>query len=492
MGETTISWTARPGTKPRTWNPTQGCALKSEGCRNCYAMRQARRFAGPGKPFDGLINLKTGKWTGEARLAAHKLDEPLSWRAPSTVFVDSMSDLFYEKFTNVEIAAVFGVMAATPQHTYQILTKRPDRMRAWFETPGIVELVDMFRQLALAGRIEEYFAPERIVDITEWPGYAVTSKGRVISNRKGPDRDLKVQYSEQGHGRVQLYRTDGYDERVLVHRLVLEAFDRAPRDGEQGCHITGDATNNALWNLRWGSQSDNWQDRKRHGNRRSYAKLTDEQVAELRQLADDGASGAELGRLFGISDTQARNIMNGKQWAPEYKLEWPLPSVWLGVSVENQEAADERIPELLATPAAIRFLSCEPLLGPLELGRSLRRVLVTPDGRELVNTDAGVASEAGTWRRPIDWVIAGCESGPGARECRVDWLRSLRDQCATAPETSFFLKQAVATPSEIAAGCVATWVVGADNGSSQKGRGFGGAVIEAPYLDGEQHMEWPL
>lgn len=500
MGETTISWTARPGTAARTWNPTQGCALKSEGCRNCYAMRQARRFAGPGKPFDGLVNLKTGKWTGEARLAARKLDEPLSWRKPSTVFVDSMSDLFYERFTNEEIAAVFGVMAATPQHTYQILTKRADRMRAWFEAPGIVELVDMFRHLALAGRIAEYFAQERIVDIPEWPGYAVTSKGRVISNRKGPDRDLKVQYNEQGHGRVQLYRADGHDERVLVHRLVLDAFDRAPRDGEQGCHITGDATNNALWNLRWGSQSDNWQDRKRHGNRRSYAKLTDDQVVELRELAAGGMSGAELGRRFGISDTQARNIVTGEQWAPEYKLEWPLPSVWLGVSVENQDAADERVAQLLATPAAIRFLSCEPLLGRV----SLRGVSGLPTDDEDVRIDA----LEGTWRTSprdedgqpvgsrIDWVIAGAESGPGVRDCDVTWLRGLRDQCAAAG-VPFFLKQAVELslqrrvyPSSQAA-VVTTKVISSGAGSRAKGRGFGGPVIESPYLDGRQHQEWP-
>ncbi len=91
-----------------------------------------------------------------------------------------------------------------------------------------------------------------------------------------------------------------------------------------------------------------------------------------------------------------------------------LPNVWLGVSVENQKAADERIPLLLETPAAVRFLSCEPLLGPVSLEY---------DGL-----------------RELDWVICGGESGPGARPMHPDWARALRDQCATAA-VAFFHKQ---------------------------------------------------
>jgi hypothetical protein len=97
-----------------------------------------------------------------------------------------------------------------------------------------------------------------------------------------------------------------------------------------------------------------------------------------------------------------------------------LPNVWLGVSVENQAVADERLPWLMMTPAGMRFVSCEPLLGPVDL----RFYLPSPDG---------VGNK-------LDWVIAGCESGPGAREMDVEWVRSLRDQAAEA-EVPFFLKQ---------------------------------------------------
>jgi len=105
--------------------------------------------------------------------------------------------------------------------------------------------------------------------------------------------------------------------------------------------------------------------------------------------------------------------------------DWPLPNVWLGVSVEDQGRADERIPHLLATPAAVRFLSCEPLLGPVDLGQCL------PEFERIGWI---------TYLDHLDWVIAGGESGPGARPMHPDWARSLRDQCA-AVGVPFFFKQ---------------------------------------------------
>jgi protein gp37 len=117
---------------------------------------------------------------------------------------------------------------------------------------------------------------------------------------------------------------------------------------------------------------------------------------------------------------------------------WPLPNVWLGCSVEDQKRADLRIPALLETPAAVRFLSCEPLLGPVSLAR--------PDGEVNQGFRGGRCGAApgscgdNTCRTGIDWVIAGGESGPGARPMHPDWARSLRDQC-TAAGVPFFFKQ---------------------------------------------------
>lgn len=125
-----IEWT------DETWNPTDGCKVCSSGCANCYAMRFAGRFAKPGERYHGLVTIGKNKraiWTGKGRLDAGKLAKPLHWKKPRRIFVNSMSDLFYEEFTNEEIAAVFGVMAACPQHTFQILTKRAKRMREWFD-----------------------------------------------------------------------------------------------------------------------------------------------------------------------------------------------------------------------------------------------------------------------------------------------------------------------------------------------------------------------
>jgi len=103
-----------------------------------------------------------------------------------------------------------------------------------------------------------------------------------------------------------------------------------------------------------------------------------------------------------------------------------LSNVWLGVSVENQATADERIPLLLQTPAAVRFVSCEPLLGPIDIGQYLSYYPILPD------VDPGYDG--------ISWTICGGESGPGARPMHPDWARSLRDQCQGAG-TPFFFKQ---------------------------------------------------
>lgn len=334
MGDTDIGWTHRPGTRGRSWNPTQGCALKSEGCRNCYAMRMARRFAGPGGWAEGLVNLKTGKWTGETKFAVHKLAEPLMWREPSTVFVDSMSDLFYEGFANEEIAAVFGVMAACPRHTFIILTKRPDRMRKWFE----------------------------------W----------VNSHPHAP-----------GCG----------PETVSVHPVGICA-----------------------------------------------------------------TAATELGAPVSVSDLYEQR---GGGPAP-----WPLPNVWLGASVEDQ-AECHRIESLAATPAALRLLSCEPLLGHLELG-----LLGT-----LPCTITG-SSYVATYER-VHWVIAGAESGPKARTCSVDDLRSLRDQCKEAG-IPFFLKQAMACCSSPASGPMAGHIHAGPESHVKPG----GIVID-PYLDGKLERAFP-
>ena len=269
-------------------------------------------------------------WAGVARLAAARerdedvrfvaehLADPLKWRKPRRIFVNSMSDLFHEKLTNEQIAAVFGVMAAAPHHTFQVLTKRARRMREWFA----------------------------------WVG----------------------------------------DDGLVWSRLV-EAI------------------------------------RKTHRPRPSVERLVTTSL-DSRLLA------------------------------------WPLPNVWLGVSAENQAAADERIPDLLATPAAVRWVSAEPLLGPLNLNAKC-----PPFYAPHLRSDR------------ISWVVAGCESGPGARPADVEWFRALRDQCATAG-VAFFLKQAVRRGGEWT-----DWkyVIGPGPGSKQKA----GGVIELPYLDGVQHAAFP-
>jgi protein gp37 len=350
VGDTTISWTmGDDGALGKTWNPIRGCSRVSEGCRHCYAERVAVRFCGAGQPYEGLADRERGRWTGEVRIVPEHLADPLRWKKPRRIFVDSMSDLFHERLSNEQIAAVFGIMAAASQHTLQVLTKRARRMREWFE----------------------------------W----VT--------RQGED--------------------DGNEWTTCLR--------------ETGTWLTGQG---------------------------------DHRLAEM--LVEDGIA---------------------RDGAFPSREEWPLPNVWLGVSVENQEAADERIPELLATPAAVRFLSCEPLIDDVSLWAFLKTPL-RDNALGILEAERNNAPPSTT--PGIDWCIAGCESGPGARPCDIAWLRSLRDQCAAAG-VPFFLKQAreewqlIEGPednSEIP-------IVVEGDGSKRKA----GDVIELPYLDGVQHRAFP-
>lgn len=126
MADSKIEWT------DATWNPVAGCAIVSPGCTNCYAMRMAARLEAMGaKKYKGLTR-RSGQravWTGRVRCDEGALDAPKAWAKPRRVFVNSMSDLFHEDVPADFIAKVWSTMAATPRHTYQILTKRPDRMR---------------------------------------------------------------------------------------------------------------------------------------------------------------------------------------------------------------------------------------------------------------------------------------------------------------------------------------------------------------------------
>ncbi|MCB2200843.1 phage Gp37/Gp68 family protein [bacterium] len=289
---TGIQWT------DETWNPMTGCTKVSEGCRNCYAERDAKRFQHNTQPKIAA------KYRNGFRPTFHPdvLAKPLHWTKPRRVFVCSMSDLFHEAFGFEEIAAVFGVMAACPQHQFQVLTKRPDRMKGWFE----------------------------------W----------------------LVQQAERA---LTVFPDDSPEWRI--HHLLRAA------------------------NLRAGNS----------------------EIATHRRLDAAG------------NDTP-----------------WPLQNVWVGVTVENQAAADERIPLLLETPAAVRFLSCEPLIGPLDIPQdAVYRYKSVVSG--LRYTHPGAAGDHDVLPG-IDWVIAGGESGPKARPSHPDWFRTLRDQCQAAG-VSFFFKQ---------------------------------------------------
>jgi protein gp37 len=125
MADSTIEWT------DCTWNPVAGCTVITAGCTNCYAMRMAARLAAMGSEKYRGLTRKSGRryvWTGTIRCDEKALDVPRMWHKPRRIFVNSMSDLFHEGVPIPFIGKVWRVMQDTPHHTYQILTKRPERV----------------------------------------------------------------------------------------------------------------------------------------------------------------------------------------------------------------------------------------------------------------------------------------------------------------------------------------------------------------------------
>lgn len=158
MSGTSIEWTEE------TWNPTAGCTILSPGCTNCYAMRMAARLEAMGvEKYSGLTRKSGGryKWTGEIRLDETALKIPYRWKTSRTVFVNSMSDLFHEGLSEREISAVWKVMADLPQHTFQVLTKRADRL------PGVTKRLPQLKNVWLGVSVENLDQLHRIDQLRE-------------------------------------------------------------------------------------------------------------------------------------------------------------------------------------------------------------------------------------------------------------------------------------------------------------------------------------
>lgn len=284
--KTNIEWTEF------NWNPLSGCSRKSAGCENCYAETMTKRLAAMGQEkYRGLLN-EHDRFNGIVKFSEADLLAPLKRRKPTMWFVNSMSDPFHSNVPDEWIDRMFAVMALCPQHTFQILTKRPERMKEYITT----KLND--------------------------PGYW------------------------------------------------------GPTASEYAWHFFG-------------------------------------------------------------------NIRDGAEPIPKA---WPFPNVWLGVSVEDQKTADERIPLLLDTPAAVRWISAEPLLGPIDLTSiKFPNALGNEEDwnvieRNLMANGVDDPTLIGVDDPILDWVVVGGESGPRSRPCDITNIRSIVEQCKAAG-VPVFVKQ---------------------------------------------------
>jgi len=163
---TKIEWT------DETWNPIVGCSKVSEGCQNCYAERMARRLKGMGLPqYQDIVD--EHRWTGKIGYASESVwEKPLRWRKPRRVFVCSMGDLFHPAVDDNSIMLVFNRIARSPQHIYQILTKRPQEMNAWIrnvEDPHSPPFEQSFRNVWLGVTVERHDYSYRTTILADTP-----------------------------------------------------------------------------------------------------------------------------------------------------------------------------------------------------------------------------------------------------------------------------------------------------------------------------------
>jgi protein gp37 len=327
-----IEWT------DATWPVVKGCDYVSPGCANCYAAGLIHRHSKHPNPKISLplagLTTERGRWTGKVYLNEPHLEDPLKWQKGRMIFVPSHGDLFHADVPDEFIDRVFAVMASASQHTFQVLTKRVERMAAYMR------------------RVSEHGAAAKDRYVTELRNY-------------------------------HMERLEGYQEGFT---------------------------------------------------------LPSSPTAELRFIYDSAC------RQEASFQRNPKPLGHGFSGGEFHWRKWPLSNVWLGTSVENQATADERIPHLLKVPAAVRFLSVEPLLGPVDLSKWL--ACNCPG--DYPRADGGphnrwcpMALDAYVPR--IAWVIVGGESGPNARPCRIEWIRSIVKQCKAAG-VPCFVKQLGSRP----------------------------------------------
>lgn len=391
MADTKIEWA------DAVWNPVVGCSIVSPGCHHCYAATMAKRLrrmalADLAKGRDPGVKRHyidavddEGRWTGKLVPVPEKLAEPLARKKPTRYFVNSMSDLFHENVPDEFILAVFGVMAACPQHKFMVLTKRAEQMRDW---------------------TRKYFV--------ESGGFGAFIR------------------SEEGRNRLR------------------HEFDAVAK-----LEING-------------------------------------------------------GRSYRAGDDPWSLVMNA---AACHMGTTPLPNVELGVSCEDQKRADERVPKLLETPAAVRFVSAEPLLGPIDFRRWLLgdRYFMTrckscgwvsssaEFGLESYESDSDLVCPKCDAVSPseidarVDQIITGGESGPESRIFRVGWGRQILNH-TRGTSTAFYLKQVGANVVDrndaISGDEVGDWPEGTDVEFGDQHQGAD-CRIRLKHSKGGDPAEWP-
>ena len=259
MAETEIEWT------DATWNPVAGCSIKSAGCKNCYAMQMARRLDAMGiDKYKNLVkkNTKNPVWNGVVREDRASLIIPYQWKKPRKIFVNSMSDLFHDKVSDKFIRDVWKVMEETPQHNYQILTKRPERMLEIVKK----EIKHVLPNVWLGTSVEDKRVISRITHLRKTPAAIRFISFEPLIGSVGKVNLRNIHWAIVGG-------ESGHNARPIKEEWIDEIYGQ--------CHTY----DTAFFFKQWGTWGKDNKKRSKKANGREYKGRTWDEMPDYQQLS---------------------------------------------------------------------------------------------------------------------------------------------------------------------------------------------------------------
>lgn len=425
-----IEWTEE------TWNPIIGCTRCSPACDHCYAVRMAHRLgSNPQTPqYKGLTRMTPDgpDWTGEVRCLEAELSRPLKWRKPRKIFVGSMTDLFHPNVPFEFLDRIFAVMSLCPQHTFQVLTKRPERMREYMERGNRGQLEALSKEVGAKQGYLPWPLPNVWLGTTIWDQ---PSADKNIPELLGCPAAVRYVSAEPMIGEVDLSKWVGY---YPLHEAEKQRGNALPGGGErtdrdQAGWLNLESRPKAQIQMGRENNSDPCsptEDRRECGGRVQIGQNNDRRGADNGPGASpclEGHQGADPARLDDKSQERDQVGQFPRQSGAGDVLR-------TSCSCSECPSCREDRPEWTTQ----RDVKAERRSGKRDTSEKEVWGVAVVHSKGLRDNISDCEQDMSRGSLGISWLIAGGETGPGARPMHPDWVRSLRDQCEAAGVPFFF------------------------------------------------------